>query len=146
MTTNMDPAQSINDTKDWLRQLLVWDNNEKAAILRAGMAQNMGLDPSQYARPFPGTPQSVTLMSNQTPQQQAPQQQAMVSKNPNPWLIALGMATGLLAGTAGTIVGIKSLPTPPAQVQPAPKAEPKAQEWQIKWWIDKDGKPQTKIQ
>lgn len=134
----MDPTQSINDTKDWLRQLLVWDNNEKATILRAGMAQNMGLDPSQYARPFPGTPQSVTVMNTQGQQSQPPGQ-PMVSKTPSPYTVIVGILVGLAAGMAGTYAGLKTLPATPQK-----PAEP--QQWQIKWWIDKDGKPQTKIQ
>lgn len=134
----MDPQTSINDVKDWLRQLMVWDNAEKGHILRAGMAQNLGLDPAQYTRPFPGSPSTVTIMNTPTQPATLTGGQPMVSKTPNPWLIGFGILTGLLAGAAGTFMGLKALPDKPA-------IEQKAQEWQIKWWIDKDGKPRTEV-
>jgi len=52
---------SLKETvRDWLRQSFAWDFSEKQRIQRAAMATGLGMNPEQYARPFPGSNTTVT--------------------------------------------------------------------------------------
>ena len=119
------PNWSIESTKDWLRQLLVWHTAQYQEIQRAALAKANGLDPKEYSRPFPGSPQSTTVIVGgepgspqptpgtpmSTPQQgpaptpRAPDQTTPPAPPPKPgtpvWLTALLTAGSLLVGLAG---------------------------------------------
>lgn len=52
---------SLKETvRDWMRQAFAWDFTEKQRIQRAAMATGLGMNPEQYARPFPGSNTTVT--------------------------------------------------------------------------------------
>ena len=59
-------SQRIEEARDWLRQLFVWDVNMRQNYMRAAHAQHLGLDPAQYTRPFPGSP--TVVLSGELPQ------------------------------------------------------------------------------
>jgi hypothetical protein len=125
---------SIETTKDWLRQLLVWHTAQYQEIQRAALAKANGLDPKEYSRPFPGSPQSTTVFVGgepgnpqptpgapmSTPQQAAPPAPAASPPKPGTpaWLTALLTAGALVVGAGG--MGAVSLLRP--SVAPAPAA------------------------
>ena len=121
---------SIESTKDWLRQLLVWHTAQYQEIQRAALAKANGLDPKEYSRPFPGSPQSTTVIVGGEPGSPPPNQGAPMSSPPQgppapatspprsgtpAWLTALLTAGALLAGAGGTgALALLRQPGPPA--------------------------------
>lgn len=129
---------SIETTKDWLRQLLVWHTAQYQEIQRAALARAQGLDPAQYSRPFPGSPQSTTVVvggeaapppSTPAAPPPAPMPPGQPAARPGtpPWLTALLTAGSLLLGASGMgAVSLLQRPAPPPG-QPAvaaPAVEP----------------------
>lgn len=97
----------VNQVRDWVAQMFVWDQAEKQTIARAAMAQGFNLPDAMYARPFPG---SVSSLSVQT---QAPAAQPTVA-TPKPargvgTLAKVGLGAALALGAGGLGSGITAL-------------------------------------
>ena len=104
----------VNQVRDWVAQLFVWDLSEKQHINRAVVAKANGLPDAMYARPFPGSvPNSLTAVNMQQP---APASPAPVMPAPSAaptgglsTLAKVGIAAALAAGTGGAGLGLWTL-------------------------------------
>ena len=126
---------SLKETvRDWMRQSFAWDFAEKQRIARAAMAQGMGFNPEQYARPFPGTP--VIIMSNE--EKTAPPVASPAPgflKSPAGKFIINALGTALLGGAAGAGA---------VYLSGGGYSVPKPQEFEIQWKVV-DSKMEQKV-
>lgn len=124
---------SLKETvRDWMRQSFAWDFAEKQRIARAAMAQGMGFNPEQYARPFPGTP--VIIMSNEEKTVPVASPAPGFLKSPVGKLIVNALGTALLGGAAGAAAVYMS----------GGHSAPKPVEFELQWKVV-DGKMEQKV-
>lgn len=127
--------ESRSRTRQWLFDLFVHDTAEKMRVARAAMALGYGLDPIEYARPFPGS--SVNIVMNET--------HSTNSKTPTPpshsrptWPLML------LAAALGAIGVWFAKPSPSPTPALDPKLAPAHKEIEIVWRIE-NGQLKTDI-
>lgn len=118
-------------TKRWLHDLFVHDTSVKQEIGRAATAAGYGLDPQQFARPFPGSTTTVTI-APLTPSQ---------TTNAGKWL-----AAALLLALAGSGFGLWALAKPGVSLPLSSSGgiEGASQEIEIRWKVV-DGKLVTEV-
>lgn len=116
-------------TRLWLYDLFAHDAAEKMRVARAAMALGYGLDPNEYARPFPGS--SVNIVMNDSQSQPSTKTNRISQPGWNPLALLLAGALGAL-GMNLVRPTAAPLPAPvPAAVAPAHK------EIEVTWKIDK---------
>jgi hypothetical protein len=131
-------AINMESARDWLRQTVVVDAAERQHIARAALAKNLGLNPDQYTRPFPGSPTVVNVSATEQTTAASAAPTPPVPPAPLPpaspqqpgGFVKLALVAALAAGTGagGYFLG---KPTPPAAA-PTPAATAKAQDWEVK--------------
>jgi hypothetical protein len=111
----------VDEAKRRLFAIFAHNHNEVTRMARAAQAKQLGLPPSEFATPYPGTQQSV------------------VTNNTGGGLVKGAVLSAvLLAGGAGAGLGVRQATSPaavqdnPAATQPAPAAKQQAYDavWQ----------------
>jgi hypothetical protein len=126
-----------SQTRNLVDTAQAYDLAESQRLRRAVLASEAGLNPGEFARPFPGN--QVTITHNHSPA--LPAGDSMLKK------LLPYFASGLLgaAGTAGLLAfrggsSAPPLPTPgpqPAQVKPI--------DLRVKWWVE-NGQVKTQVE
>jgi hypothetical protein len=117
--------------RDWLHQAFAYNYSQVDAMRRESAAKGLGLDPSQYNRPFPGS--QTTITDNSVKSAPSPPVALPVAPPSGAGSLVKGvlLATALLAGGTGAGFGIAALLRQPAPPMPAPAPfDPK--DWQLK--------------
>lgn len=145
---------------DWFGQVMAHDFAEKKHIERAAMAKGIGFNPDQYARPFPGSVPSTTVVletpvtpAGADPAKPVPPASPAAATSaqsgvqvPSGWSgsTKLGLATLLGAALAGGGGLVGSWLRGPTVSATAP-VKPAEQELQIRWWVE-DGKMKSVVE
>lgn len=156
----------LHQLRNWAGQHFVWSRGEFDRMARAATAKGLGLNPSEYNAPYPGTTtvQTINVMGvgdgstapAPTPTVAPPASPAVTPATPVATAASslltgrnaavAGLAAALLSGggLAGWLAGRPG--TTPATVSAVVAPATSPQGWRVRVnWTDADGKPQQQV-
>jgi hypothetical protein len=135
----------LDDTRQMMYDIFAHHNAENHRINRAVQALGYGLDPAEYARPFPGS--NTTFNITPPPQSNGNHTWLKVALFTLAAVFLLFLTVGLTALALAFLWRNPAAATPPPAAAPVPSAETKvgAVELEVKWRQDDQGEWRTDV-